>query len=385
VSLDTSDKRQATRLERERIAEAQNSGTLSSLDCAGVTVEHSAEMYLSKRAALVSASTIRLERDALKPITRHIGSLFIGRIMPETLTSYVTARKSEGIGNRTINMEIGVLRKILKRWKLWGALSEHYKALPEPRDIGRALSPSEESRLFAVASSRPEWTVAFCASLIAANTTAGGCELRNLRLKDVELSTRTLFVKVGKNRFRVRAIPLNQTATWAVTRLLERAALLGSVSPEHYLLPKRISGELYDPSQPASRWAWRTAWRKLTEQAGLNRLRPHDLRHHAITKLAESQASEQTIMAIAWHVSREMLEHYSHIRLEAKRKALESLDNVTFLAQIQRRALPGGEPSKSQTPESVQAELVGTGRFELPTPRTPSECSTRLSHVPTGR
>jgi hypothetical protein len=28
-------------------------------------------------------------------------------------------------------------------------------------------------------------------------------------------------------------------------------------------------------------------------------------------------------------------------------------------------------------------EMVGTGRFELPTPRTPSECSTRLSHVPT--
>ena len=27
--------------------------------------------------------------------------------------------------------------------------------------------------------------------------------------------------------------------------------------------------------------------------------------------------------------------------------------------------------------------MVGTGRFELPTPRTPSECSTRLSHVPT--
>jgi hypothetical protein len=29
--------------------------------------------------------------------------------------------------------------------------------------------------------------------------------------------------------------------------------------------------------------------------------------------------------------------------------------------------------------------MVGTGRFELPTPRTPSECSTRLSHVPTDR
>jgi hypothetical protein len=30
-------------------------------------------------------------------------------------------------------------------------------------------------------------------------------------------------------------------------------------------------------------------------------------------------------------------------------------------------------------------KMVGTGRFELPTPRTPSECSTRLSHVPTER
>ena len=28
-------------------------------------------------------------------------------------------------------------------------------------------------------------------------------------------------------------------------------------------------------------------------------------------------------------------------------------------------------------------KMVGMGRFELPTPRTPSECSTRLSHIPT--
>ena len=90
-------------------------------------------------------------------------------------------------------------------------------------------------------------------------------------------------------------------------------------------------------------------------------------------------------MAIAGHVSREMLEHYSHIRLEAKRKALEMLDNVTFLAQIQQRALESENGSGLQTSETLPFRLVGTGRFELPTPRTPSECSTRLSHVPTGR
>jgi Phage integrase family len=54
-------------------------------------------------------------------------------------------------------------------------------------------------------------------------------------------------------------------------------------------------------------------------------LRFHDLRHHAITELAESQASDRTVMSIAGHVSQRMLAHYSHIRVDAKRKALDAL------------------------------------------------------------
>jgi len=70
------------------------------------------------------------------------------------------------------------------------------------------------------------------------------------------------------------------------------------------------------------RRAWRSAWRSLPKAAGIAALRFHDLRHHAITELAESQASDATIMAIAGHVSRQMLEHYSHVRLDLKRNGL---------------------------------------------------------------
>jgi len=59
----------------------------------------------------------------------------------------------------------------------------------------------------------------------------------------------------------------------------------------------------------------------LRKAAAIAALRFHDLRHHAITELAESQASD----AIAGHVSRQMLEHYSHVRLDLKRKALDRL------------------------------------------------------------
>ena len=34
-------------------------------------------------------------------------------------------------------------------------------------------------------------------------------------------------------------------------------------------------------------------------------------------------------------------------------------------------------------PQEIKINLVGTGGFEPPTPRTPSVCATRLRHVPT--
>ena len=43
------------------------------------------------------------------------------------------------------------------------------------------------------------------------------------------------------------------------------------------------------------------------------------------TQLAENGTSDSTIMAIAGHVSRRMLERYSHVRMEAKRTAMEAL------------------------------------------------------------
>ena len=53
-------------------------------------------------------------------------------------------------------------------------------------------------------------------------------------------------------------------------------------------------------------------------------------------------------------------------------------------AGLKESRIPGEAAAENDRKEG-RRKLVGTGRFELPTPRTPSECSTRLSHVPTGR
>jgi len=75
------------------------------------------------------------------------------------------------------------------------------------------------------------------------------------------------------------------------------------------------------------RWKkWDTAWRNLRTKAGLPKLRFHDLRHTIITELAAAGVPDHVMESMSGHLSRQMLEHYSHVRLQAKREALDALD-----------------------------------------------------------
>ncbi|MDP9159048.1 MAG: tyrosine-type recombinase/integrase [Acidobacteriota bacterium] len=132
-------------------------------------------------------------------------------------------------------------------------------------------------------------------------------------------------------------------AVSALAKLRHRAESFGKLAPSHYVfaafVPKfTFSGKTvigygvtaFDPTTHVK--SWRSAWRTLTKKAGLEGFRFHDLRHCAITQLAENGTSDSTIMAIAGHVSRRMLERYSHVRMEAKRSAMEALAASTKMA-----------------------------------------------------
>ena len=156
------------------------------------------------------------------------------------------------------------------------------------------------------------------------------------RLKDVDVLNKTLTIRRDSTKTDAgcRIIPLNETATLALVRLLDRASKLKSRDPEHYLFPgfpfrrtkekESNKGSGYDPN--THQVSWRTSWRNLLTKAGLPKLRFHDLRHHCITRLAENGVADQTVMAIAGHVSKAMLDHYSHVRLQARRDAVAALD-----------------------------------------------------------
>jgi integrase len=154
-------------------------------------------------------------------------------------------------------------------------------------------------------------------------------EIRTLRWSQIDFDKRT--VTVGRSKTQAgsgRVIPLNQPA---FDSLVKWAGRLVESSAEDYVFPaceaagierKNPDRDRIDPSRPIK--SWRSAWRAALKRAGLQ-LRFHDLRHTCITKLAESLASEQTLMAISGHISRRMIEHYSHIRMDAKRRATDAI------------------------------------------------------------
>ena len=323
-STRTTNYREATRKRREAI-QAQEQGRLPS-DAARAKLSAIAPRWLDERKKLVAHQTWRIDKERMKPLLRALGDKRLCEITSDDVRAY-QARRSSEVSTRTVNLEIKVLRQVLKPHKLWARIADDYRPLPENREgPGKALLPEEEKRLFETAASRSGWQAAYYAALIASNTTTRACEIRGLRLQDVDLMEPSIRVRrvSTKNEAGVRVIPLNETALWAVAKAYEPAKVLGASEPDHYLFP---ACQRHQIDVTCHQKTWRTAWRNLTEEAGLDGLRFHDLRHHCITRLAEAGVPEQTLMAIAGHVSRQMLEHYSHIRQQAKRDAVKAIDS----------------------------------------------------------
>jgi integrase len=322
-SLETTDWREAQAKERKIIAAAQ-AGKLSATKQAftRLTFREAAERFLQDRIPELAPLSIRTERERAKVVNRTFGDVPVSRITPDGILGYVRERKADAISNATVNRELDILRGVLKKAKRWHLFADEIRPLPVRQAIGRALAYDEKLRLLKVASSRPEWQNAAWAATLALNTTMRGCEIKQLRWRDIDLMEKTLSIRKSKTEAGERVIPLNTDAWNTILSLYRRAQSLGSVESEHYVFPACEAAH-FDPTRPQA--SWRTAWRNMRAAAGLPKLRFHDLRHHAITELAESQASDSTVMAIAGHVSPKMFAHYSHVRLQAKRSALDAL------------------------------------------------------------
>ena len=140
-----------------------------------------------------------------------------------------------------------------------------------------------------------EYVPANTAAVLALNTAMPRNEIRLLRWGQIDWERRT--VTVGRSKTEAgegRLIPLNAAALETLVRWASR---FPNTEFDHHVFPWCENRHL-DHTRPTK--GWRTAWRHALMRAGFH-CRFHDLRVTCITKLAESHASDMTIMAIAGH------------------------------------------------------------------------------------
>jgi integrase len=280
----------------------------------------------NKKAQYISPRTLHDYEAYVRTLGKFFGLLRLCDIHVGNLRQYQIERSSTAGANK-IESELSILRRIMKRANCWSdELDECHEPLQhEELDIPRALTPVEQALLLETAASREGWQVVYWYCLLALRTTASNCEMRGLKVGDINLIDRYLMIRRAhaKNKHRIRTIPLTAEAPWACQMLLDRAKELGSALPEHYLFPFRTVRNEWNPEKPMSSSGIKKPFDEVRRAAGLPRLRFHDLRHSAITRLAECGTPIPVIMSLAGHISQRMMQHYTQISDQAKRAALE--------------------------------------------------------------
>ena len=325
-SSKTTSKTLAKQAEQKRHRELEEgfNGLVGNRDERIRTVKDLADAYLEDYKVRAKSGTFA--EYALNHLTRHLGKQMAVEITEKTVKEFQTARLKEKAAPKTINEEVGFLLRLLGeqgdsiRVKL-----KRQKALKLAvrTDIGKAYGAEEKGLLYDEAKKRRSKAI-YPALVLVLN-----CGLRDKELRELQWGRMHLpeaYLVVGESKTDAgsgRTIPLNSLALEVLKTYsawyLEKFKHLKA---EWFVFPAG-KPQPTDPTKPCT--SFKTVWRKIREAAGVKG-RWHDNRHTFITGLAESgEASDQTIMDIAGHVSKRMLKHYSHIRMEAKRRAVASL------------------------------------------------------------
>ena len=309
-----------------------------------MTFEDAFEIWISQRvlqhatlitdAAYISERTEWDYRQYARALDKFFHGMKLGEIHTGHLHTYQQKRAfkdgpwEKQAGANRIRKEVDMLTRMMRDV---GTYTEDIKKKQHRRlrlvesDIPRAMSPDEQTAFLTIAASSDRWSLIHQYSIAALQTTMSTNEMRGLLIGDVSLYQRIVQVRVAgaKNRFRIRTIPLEtQEVMWAFEALIFRSKRLGAGGPHHYLFPfcTGPKAEEYDPTRPMSDSGLKRLWNEVRQQAELPWLRPYDLRHSGITRMAESGTPIAVIMSFAGHMTLRMQQHYTAISMSAMRK-----------------------------------------------------------------
>jgi len=297
------------------------------------TLRVAAAAWLEMKQPTVAPKTHRIEKTHLSHILPVLGQKFLSDIEPDDISRYQQHRLREKAAPKTVNLEVGTIRAILRRHRLWANIQPDVRMLSVREDVGKALTPADEKRLLdGCADSRSRSLLP--AVLLALNTGMRYSEIRLLRWEQIDLQRRT--VRVGKSKTEAgtgRVIPLNDKATKVLRFWADQ---FSDWKPEHFAFPSErygAGGDDFeptvfdvDPKKPIG--SWKESWESVKRRTAVV-VRFHDLRHTCVTRMLEGGVPLSVVASIlGWSpaTTARMAKRYGHIGQVAMRQAVGVLE-----------------------------------------------------------
>ena len=150
------------------------------------------EEWLEVKRGTLAPKSYGVEVYSLKHLTPVFGRRLVSDIDAAAIARYVGDRRREQAADKSIKLELGTLRGMLKRAKCWATIVESglVPTLTDRTDVGRAISAEEEQSLVAVCRTSRSRGLA-TAVTIALNTGMREGEIRCLQWWQVDFDART--------------------------------------------------------------------------------------------------------------------------------------------------------------------------------------------------
>lgn len=237
------------------------------------------------------ADYIRLKALARRPIAE----LNMVSLTPQKIAQHRDERLKE-IAPATVIRELSYFSSIITyARKEWGININNPVSLvarpKNPQGRCRILDAAETSALFEALKPigrRSIWMLPLVK--LALETAMRRSELLGLRWEHIDLGRRTIFLQLTKNGTS-RTVPLSTHAIQILTQM-----------------PRNLDGVVF----PVTPEVVSQAFNRARKQAGIKDIRFHDLRHMAITRLAEKLPNLIELSAVSGHKSLAMLKRYYH-------------------------------------------------------------------------
>jgi integrase len=198
-----------------------------------------AEAWLLTKKPHLAPRSMVIERSNLKHLNLFLGNLPLYSITADELAAYQPHRQKQKASPKTINLELGTVRAVLRKNRMWGNIQPDVRMLKTNEEIGRALCAEEDAALITACGESRSRSLLPAVS-VALSTAMRASEIRLLRWNQVDLARRRLIVGKSKTAAGTgRLIPLNDRAV----KVLEFwASQFPDRKPTHYLFPSEKYG-----------------------------------------------------------------------------------------------------------------------------------------------